>query len=43
MVSNESYCLKDEYLNNTATRVYNKERMQEEKKTIHLRVYIMNL
>lgn len=31
MVSNESYCLKDEYLNNTATRVYNKERMQEKK------------
>lgn len=42
MVSNESYCLKDEYLNNTATRAYNKERMQE-KKSIHFRVYIMNL
>ena len=30
MVSNESYCLKDEYLN-TATRAYNKERMQKKK------------
>lgn len=41
MVSNESYCLKDEYLN-TATRAYNKERMQG-KKRICFKAYMMNL